>query len=321
MNIQLIVQDSQTGERKDISELAQEVVWTTTLEGAAGHLSFTLVPSNYDFSSGSTVWFRIPDKADIFRGYIFTTSLTKTKALNVVAYDQTRYLKNVDTYVFKNMTAHQIFEKICKDYQLKYEIAAQVNYVCTPATRDNRPLSDMIQLALDETFVKTGEYLFVRDNFGTLTLDNLLNHRRAYLLDKDIINLDFSYSRSIDENAANRIKLIRAGTEENETQVSFTQDTKNVAKWGVLQHYEVISEEGNQKELDDRAKKLLELRNKPLEKLSFSTQGKFDVFAGCSLYVNLNEISQNKVNKFCIITTAKHTFKNQEHLMNIEVAL
>ena len=321
MNIQLIVQDSQTGERKDISELVQEVAWTTTLEGTAGQLSFTLIPSNYNFPSGSVVWFSAPNKADIFRGYIFTTSLTKTRTLNVLAYDQLRYLKNVDTYVFKNMAAHQIFEKICKDLQLNYEIAAQVDYICAPATRDNRALSEMIQLALDETFAKTGEYLFMRDDFGTLVLDNLMNYKRRYLLDKDILNLDFSYSRSIDENVANRIKLVRSEKQGSQTQVSFKQDTANVARWGVLQHYEVISAEGSQADLDDRAQKLLDLKNKPVERLSFTTEGKLDVFAGCGLYVNLDEIAQNKVNKFCIITSAKHTFKNQEHTMNIEVAL
>ena len=321
MNIQLIVQDSQTGEKKDISELVQEVVWTTTLEGTAGQLSFTLIPSNCDFPSGSVVWFSVPNKANIFRGYIFTTSITKTRALNVLAYDQLRYLKNVDTYVFKNMATHQIFEKICKDLQLKYEIAAQVDYICAPVTRDNRALSEMIQLAIDETFTKTGEYLFMRDNFGTLVLDNLMNHRLNYLLDKYILTLDFSYSRSIDENVANRIKLVRAGKDGSETQISFSQDTNNVARWGVLQHYEVISSEGNQKELDDRAQKLLELKNKPVEKLSFSTEGKLDVFAGCGLYINVDEIAQNKVNKFCVITSARHTFKNQEHTMSIEVAL
>ena len=321
MNIQLIVQDSQTGEKKDISELVQEVVWTTTLEGTAGQLSFTLIPSNCDFPSGSVVWFSVPNKANIFRGYIFTTSITKTRALNVLAYDQLRYLKNVDTYVFKNMAAHQIFEKICKDLQLKYKIVSKVDYICGPATRDNRAFSEMIQLAIDETYIKTKEYLFIHDDFGTIVLDNLLNYKRQYLLDTDILNLDFSYSRSIDENAANRIKLVRSDQQGSQTQIAFTQDTKNVAKWGVLQHYEVISSDGSQAELDDRAEKLLELKNKPVEKLSFSTEGKLDVFAGCGLYVNLNEITQDRVNKFCIITAAKHTFKNQEHTMNIEMAL
>lgn len=321
MNIQLLIEDSVTGEKLDISELAQEITWSTSLNGTAGQLSFNLTPSDLNPSNGSKVWFSIPGKADIFMGYVFTTSLTRTKTLNVVCYDQTRYLKNAGVYIFKNMAAHEIFEKICKDYQLKYEVAARVNYICAPATRDNRSLMDMIQLALDETFVKTGEYLFVRDNFGVLTLDNLSNYRRDYLFDKDLLTIDFSYSRSIDEDTASSVKLVRQGKSQNKTQISCVTNTEMVNRWGILLHYETIKEEGTQQELDDRAKKLLELKGRPTEKLSFTTDGKGDVYAGCGLFVKLDEISKDKINKFCIVNSAKHIFKNQEHQMQIEVLL
>ena len=319
MNIELIVLDTENNKKYDLSDIVLNLSWTTTLEGTAGQLQFTLAPSEYEFHMGSVVWLKIPGKADIFRGYIFTTSYGKERQLNVTAYDQTRYLKNADTYIFKNVRADEIFEKICKDFQLKYEVAAKVNYICSPVPHDNVPISEMIQRAIDETFVKTGEYLFVHDEFGTLKLDNLINYHRNYVFDKDLINYNFSYSQSIDEKVANRIKLVR--NTKSGRQVSMIQDSGTVGKWGVLQHYEKITKEGTQKELDDRAEKLLQLMNKPVEKLTFTVEGKFDVFAGCQMYISLADVSKEKTNKVCIITSAKHTFNNNLHLMELTVRL
>ena len=325
MNLRVIVEDNETNKRLDISELVQELTWTTHLQGVAGQVSFTMIPSDFNFNPGSKVWVSIPNKANIFAGRIFTAALTKTKCLNLTCYDQTRYLKNRDTYIFKNMAVHQIFEKICKDYELDYEIAARVNYICAPRTQDGIALMDMIQMALDETFIKTGEYLFVRDDFGTLKLENLMNFHRDYLLDNDILNLDFSYHRSIDEESYSRVKLVgkeidkQSGKEK--TIISFQQNSNLVNKWGVLLYRENISKSTNQAELDNRAQELLKLKGRTTKKLSFTTDGKLDVFAGCGLYINLESITNDPINKWCEILSAKHTFKNQEHTMNLEVLL
>lgn len=324
MSIQLLVKDSETDEELDISDLVQEVSWSTSLMGRAGQLNFTLIPSEHNFSSGSKVWFSVISnftKTNVFMGYVFTTRFNKNHALNVLCYDQTRYLNNRDVYVFKDITAAQIFEKVCKDYQLKYKIADSDGYICAPVTRDNISLMDMVQLALDETFIKTGKYLFVRDDFGVLTLDDINNYKRNYVIDKDMLQEDFSYSRSIDKETATRIKLVRKDPSTSKHQISVYEDSKLTNKWGVLLHYEVIDSAGTQRELDDRAKKLLELKGRPLERLSFTTEGVLDVFAGCGLFVNLEDISYNKVNKFCIVTAARHIFRNEEHLMDLEVNL
>ncbi len=325
MNIQLMVEDSETKKRLDISDQIQEAVWTTHLQGVAGQLSFTMIPSEYNFNPGTKVWLSIPGKADLFAGRVFTTSLTKSRTLSVTCYDLLRYLRNRDTYIFKNMTASQIFSKICKDLELPYQIAAEVNYVCSPRTCDGTALMDMIQQALDETFIKTGEYLFVRDNFGVLSLENLMNFKRDYLLDKDLLSLDFSYSRSIDEESYTYVKLVskeidkQSGKEK--TIISYARNPELAEKWGPLLYRENISKATNQAELDDRAKKLLELKGRTTRKMSFTTEGKLDVFAGCGLYVNLKDITADDINKWCQVLTVKHTFKNQQHMMTLEVLL
>lgn len=321
MDIELLVVDADNGEMHDVSELAKQVEWKTSLDGSAGQLSFGLTRSDFNFPAGSDVVFRIPNKQNIFRGKVFTTSYDKDKELEVVAYDQTRYLKNSDTYVFKNMTAHEIFEKICKDWNLPYEIRARVDYICVPFAHDNRPLAEIIQLALDNTFVFTQEYLFIRDVFGVLVLDNLANYRRNYILDKDLLAENFSYSRSIDSGVYNAVKLERLDKANQQKTIKYAEDENNIRKWGKLQYFEKAEENATDAELEQRAKYLMLLKNKPKEKLSFSCEGRLDLFAGCGLRINLQDIIVGKSAKFCIIQTARHTFTNNEHKMDIEVIL
>ncbi len=321
MNIELLVVDADTGEMYDVSEIAKEVNWTTQLEGTAGTLTFSLTKSALNFPAGSDVIFRIPNKADIFKGKVFTTSFNRDRELEVTAYDQLRYLKNNETYIFKNMAAHQIFEKICKDLGLSYEIRARVDHICVPAIRDNRPLNEMIQLALDETYIFEQEYLFVRDDFGKVVLDNINNYQRNYILDKEVIAEDFSYNRSIDSGTYNQVKLLRLDKNNNVELMYFQEDPATVKKWGPLRLFQKADENATSAELKQRAGYLLGVRNSPVEKLSFTCEGKLDLFAGCGLYINLNEIITGKTAKYCIILAAQHTFTNNEHKMTLEVRI
>lgn len=321
MDIELLVVDADNGNMHDVSELAQQVEWMTSLGGSASQLSFKLTKSDFNFPCGSDVIFRIPNKQNVFRGKVFTTSYDKERELDVLCYDQMRILKNSDTYIFKNKKAHEIFEKICKDWNLKYEIRAQVDHICVPFPYDNKPLGEIIQTALDETFVFAKEYLFMRDEFGVLVLDNLFNYRRNYVLDKDFLQENFSYSRSIDSDVYNQIKLMRTDDKNQVEALYFVENPANVQKWGRLQYFEKAEQNASAAELKTRAEGLLAVKNKPKQKLSFTTEGKLDLFAGCGFRVNLSEIIPNETIKFCIIQTARHTFTNNEHKMQLEVIL
>lgn len=324
MNIELLVVDADTGEMYDVSELAKEVNWTTSLDGSAGQLSFSLATSQFNFPSGSDVVFRIPNVQNIFRGRVFTTSYDKEKELQVVAYDQTWYLRNKYTYVFKNKKAHEIFEIICKDYGFTYKIAdaARIeDYICVPFPYDFKALSEIIQKTLDDVFIFKKKYLFVRDVFGVLTLDNIENYKRPYLLNKDLLTENFSYSRSIDSDVYNEVALERVDKATNKKLIVSSSDQPNKKKWGTLRLYEQAEDNATEAELRTRVASLLAIKNRPKEKLSFTCEGKLDIFAGCGIQVDLSEIIPNYGVRYCIIQTAQHMWTNNEHKMQLEVIL
>lgn len=101
----------------------------------------------------------------------------------------------------------------------------------------------------------------------------------------------------------------------------FVENPANVQKWGRLQYFEKAEQNATAAELKTRAEGLLAVKNKPKQKLSFTTEGKLDLFAGCGFKVDLSEIIPNETTKFCIIQTARHTFTNNEHKMQLEVIL
>jgi len=76
--------------------------WETTRAGQPGKLTFNVVKDNMiDFQEGNPVIFRV-DGQDVFFGFVFTKGRDKDQIIKVTAYDQLRYLKNKDTYVYES---------------------------------------------------------------------------------------------------------------------------------------------------------------------------------------------------------------------------
>ena len=71
MNIELIVQDNNSGKVVDLSELVSSITWSTTLLGQPGELTISCI---YDDSaalgSGSPVSFKYNEEK-VFFGYVF----------------------------------------------------------------------------------------------------------------------------------------------------------------------------------------------------------------------------------------------------------
>ena len=102
----------------DVSELAHDIDYSTSLKGYAGKLTFKLKKDPYGIlkmNLGDEVEYRF-EGAEVFKGYIFSLSTTDEEDYSVVAYDQMRYLQNHD-YYFTDGTesASDIFLKICSN--------------------------------------------------------------------------------------------------------------------------------------------------------------------------------------------------------------
>lgn len=310
--IELLIQNG----TKIYAPIVQEGIdWSTERVGTPGKLTFkVLKDSKLNITEGNAVRLKI-DGVKVFYGYIFSKKRDKEGIITITAYDQLRYLKNKDTYVYENKTASQVIKMIAKDFRLQTGSIANTKYKIKSRVEDNETLFDIISNALDVTLTNKNTMYVMYDDFGKITLKSL-NDMKVNLVIDETSGENFDYTSSIDEQTYNKIKLYRDDEKTGKRDVWVVQHSKNINKWGVLQFTESIEEGENGKA---KADALLKMYNTKTRKLSLSDiKGDIRVRAG-SMVVVLLDLGDVKVQNYMLVESCKHTFKHDEHTMNLTV--
>ena len=313
MNVSLIIENPDTG--KVYAPLVEEgIKWTTDREGTAGSLEFTVIKDDIiNFQEGNRVELKV-DGTPVFAGFVFTKSRTKEKVISVKAYDQLRYFKNKDTYLYENKTASELLKMIAGDFSLFTGDIADTKYVMS-ASEDNASLFDIMKNALDKTLMNTKEMYVLYDDFGKIALKNIADMRVPLLID-DTMAQDFDYETSIDGETYNKVKLLYEDSNSGKMEVFTKQSESTVKKWGVLQYFDKIDNRDNG---DTMAQALLSLYNNKSRSLSINgVFGDLRVRAGSQIPVFLN-LGDIEANNYLIVEKCTHTFKQNEHTMDLEL--
>jgi hypothetical protein len=328
MNIELVVQDSVTGAARDISELAKDITWSTELSGQPGKLEFSYVPApNVLINEGSVVRLRV-NSTGVFFGYVFTRKKSTNGNIEIVAYDQMRYLKNNNTYIFRDMTASGIFEKICQDFQLQHRVVSASTYVLSDRVYDNKTLFDIIDWGITETMAYTANWYIIRDNFGTLEFVNLNNLKTNLFIGDASLLTGYEYESSIDSDTYNQIKMVKlvkstSGGEDRVTKFEsyYVKDSSTIARWGLLQYFETVDEEANDAQIQEKADKMLQLKNRVTQTLKTDCIGDLRVFAGAGVVFGTNELQEYGLSdpQYFVVTSCTHKFSNNDHTMSLDL--
>jgi hypothetical protein len=312
-NVQILIQN---GDKLYEPVVGEGIEWVTERKGVPGKLTFkVLMDSNIDFTEGNAVRMSV-DGTNVFYGFVFTKKRDKDGLINVTAYDQLRYLKNKDCYLYpKAMTAAELIKDLASKYHLKVGEIEDTEYVIAMRVEDSQTLFDTIQTALDLTLENKKKLYVLYDDFGKLTLKSIGNMKLELLIDADTAE-NFNYESSIDSNTYNKIKLFYDNKDTGEREVYEAQSGKNINKWGVLQFCDSINEKTNGQV---KADALLGLYNKKTRNLSIdNVLGDVRVRAGSRINVEL-ALDDIKVNNYMLVERAKHVFKNKEHLMDLRL--
>ena len=309
MYCQLIIKGSKTYE----PIILDGIKWETARKGEPGKLFFTVInDNNINFEEGNEVSFRVDDKP-VFQGFVFTKKRNKNCHIQVTAYDQLRYLKNKDTYVYTNKTATELVQMLADDFNLRTGEMEDTGFKIAKRVEDNATLFDMIQWALDETVTATGKLFVLYDDFGKLMIKNIESMKLKTVIDEETAE-DFSYTSSIDGKTYNKIKLVYENKDAGKRELYLAIDNDNVKKWGVLQYFEKInSTEG----AIAKVNALLQLHNRKTRNLSIKgALGDLNVRAGCSLpiYLNLGDIITSN---YLVCERVVHTFEQGHHYMDL----
>lgn len=310
--MELIIQNEDT---IYIPLIEDSITWKTERKGYAGQLDFKVLnDGNIKIEEGNAVRFKVGESS-IFYGFIFTLKYDKENIITVTAYDQLRYFKNKDTYVYTNKTASEFLKMIAEDFELSCGEIEDTGFKIQSRIEENTTLFDMVQNALDITLENKKEMYVLYDDFGKITLKNISSMGLDILIDEETAE-NFDYSSSIDSNTYNKIKLTFDNDSSGKRDVYISQDGNNINKWGILQYFDTLEEGENGKA---KADAFLSLYNQKTKTLSIKNAfGDVRVRGGSMVMVRLN-LGDVKLNNFMIVEKCKHEFKNNEHFMELNL--
>lgn len=309
--------------KRHFPSVLEGIKWTTERKGSPGVLNFTIYSDDaLEFEEGNSLGF-IYDDNKVFYGYVFTKKRTKERTIEVTAYDQLRYLKNKDTYVYENRKASEVVKMLASDFKLDVGTIEDTEYVIPSRDEDNQTLFDMINNALTLTTTAKGTMFTLYDDFGKITLKSIQN-MTVNLLICDESGEDYDYTSSIDDTY-NKIKLTYDNEKSGKREVFIAQSSDNINKWGPLQYYESISADSKTKleairaAAKIKADTLLTLYNQKSQNLTFKNLfGDIRARAGARVWVNVN-LGDVYLNNYMLISKATHIFNNDNHMMDLEL--
>lgn len=318
MDVKLMITNTKG---KSFFPLVEEgIEWTTDRRGTPGTLKFTVIRDDIcgqigGFGEGSQVALTVDGKL-IFFGFVFIKQRDKTDGGAVIkctAYDQIRYLKNKDTYVYENKTAGAFIKMVAADYGLKIGEMENTSYVIPYRTRENETLLDMIEDALDLELTNSKEMFVLFDDAGKLTLKNISSMKVPLLIDSET-GENFDYTSSIDEQTYDQIKLTYDNEETGKREVYIAKDSSHINEWGLLQYFDTLKEGENGAA---KADALLSLYNSKTRRLRIlNAFGDTRVRAGSLIAVSLN-LGDIIANSYMLVEKCTHKFKESEHFMDL----
>lgn len=311
MSIELLIQNSSTIYYPVVEE---GVSLTLERKGTPGKLEFTVIKDGVlNFQEGNPVKFTV-NGTTMFFGFVFTKSRkANSPTIDVVAYDQLRYLKNKDTYTEEGLKASDLLKRIATDFRLNLGSVEDTGYTIETIVEENSTLFDMIQNALDETLLNTGQLYCLYDEAGALTLKNINSMKLNLLIDSET-GETFDYSSSIDDQTYNKIKLAYNNEQTGKRELYVAQDGEKMNTWGVLQYYEELQTATG---AAAKANALLKLYDQKTRKLTVKNAfGDVRVRAGSAVVVSL-DLGDIITNNYLMVEKVTHNFKGDEHFMDL----
>lgn len=313
MNIELLI----NGSKGVFAPVVCGEIMCCSKKWGAGYLKFSVLKEgSIDFKEGDAVSLRV-DSKDMFYGYVFTKERNKKGVISVLCYDQMRYLKNKDTYVFSAKTASQIFMMIANDYKIKTGTVDNTGLVLQPRIEDNTTLMDIMYTALNVTESRGYGNFIIYDDFGKLCLKNTKNMNSNLIIDMATA-IDFDYKTTIDKGVYNKVKLLykRETKYTNTMNVYVAQDDKSIKEWGVLQYFSHI--DINETDGNVKARELLNIHKTKNRNLQITTIGNLNMRAGWKVHVDL-DIGDFVINDSMRIRECCHIFGGNKHHMVLDM--
>lgn len=320
-SLELIIQRSDNGTIYDLSDLSTAVSTSKPIDCSAGKCSFSIDTNVHKIKipMGSTVSLKVNGKGKFF-GYVFAAK-PKGDKVDIIAYNQLRYLKNNETYVLTGITLEKLIKLMGNDFGLRLGTIETAGYILPERIEDNKALGDIIQRAIDFTFQGIGKRFLIRDEFGYLCCRDISKLVTNVVIGDQSLLTDYSYNENIDSDTYNGIKLYKDNKDTGKREVYIIKDSNNIKRWGMLQMFQNIDENVTDAQAREKASQLLSLHNKVYRTLSLQCKGVLDLDVGNGIRLQLTDIPEVEFNQNALITKIDDKYENGLHTMDLEVAI
>ncbi|MGB9903038.1 MAG: XkdQ/YqbQ family protein [Desulfotomaculales bacterium] len=304
------------GTAYDISQLIGSIKWGGDIRQAARHLEVSLAFGRdyylprYDAPLGSLLVLR-SDNGELLRGVIFDRRKDTAGGYSLVAYDHLIYLlKSKGTYIFREMTATAIIQKLCSDFGIPVGEIANTGITLDKLILRDQTIYDMCVIALTETTKRNGKKYMMRMKEGALQVIEKAQQPLRWFITEGQNLIEASYSENI-EDMRNRIVIVG----DKDQVLATVEDTELIKQYGVLQE---LKREGNIKTGEARtiAANILKDLGKISREASITCLGLDDVEAGTAIEVQ--ESLTGLVGTF-YVDTDEHTVENGQHIMSLKL--
>ncbi len=300
----------------DLTQIACNIKYTDQFNNGASSLTWDYPASKAGlFPEGAVVTF-LHNGANVFYGFLFT-SRAGPKSISCTAYDQMRYLKAQDFMIRKGETLDVFFKRICATVGDRIRVGQidSTGAVLSDKPYDNKTYLDMIYESISESLYLNGYYYALRDEFGALTLRDVYDLRQGLVIGDGSLATDYSYTRSIDSDTYNVVKVGQDNKNTGQRDVYMAQNSANIAQWGKLMLYKTVSDQ-NEAQLQALVANILAIKNRKTETLSVDCTGDLRVRAGVGLKVDISSIG---VELWAIVNRAVHSFSGAQHTMKLDL--
>lgn len=282
-------------------------------EFCAARFKFTVLKDSViSFNQGDAVSVKYDGKS-IFYGYVFTKKRDKEGLIEVICYDQLRYLKNRRTYTRGRMRLDEAVSKIAADCSLSVGEIARSGVSLPSVAADNVSLLDVVVKACKDTKRLTGERFILYDDAGRLQLKNERDMIVGLMIDVAGAE-NFTYRDSIDSDVYNQIQIYSDTKKLNLRRISVVSDSETMDMWGTL----ILSKKAADPEnAMEEAKNLLEEYNRVNREIVLErVPGNEEFLPGCSVYVKL-VMGDLDIDRYVRVRRAVHVFENNGYTTDL----
>ena len=306
----------------DISDLVGDISIESNEYDSPEQMTCTIyTPEQYSpsygvlrFWEGAICYVYLGDEK-LFKGVLFKKERSEdVRVISCTFYSYLRYMQYSDYYTLENgKSVADVFNEVCEKAGLEacINVSNLKEYSLPDNAYDNKSYYDIIKDCIDKHLAFTGQELFIRDDFGVITLNDILDCTTEFMIGDRSFVTGISYTTDIDTNTYNVIKVVRKTDEDNDSRETIeVKDDTTQKWWGSLQKVEEVDDSYTNEQMQTLADELLKYHDTKNRQLQLNLIGLPFLKAGDLIGLSIEDLGDLPYNSYVKCDSVTHSFSN-----------